>query len=357
MEKNGFAAKLLDWYQIHKRDLPWRHSSDPYKIWLSEIILQQTRVQQGLPYYERFVENYPTVQDLAMAEEQEVLRLWQGLGYYSRARNMHYAAKTIATELGGKFPNTYKEILKLKGVGGYTAAAIASFAFGEPVAVVDGNVFRVLARLFNIDDDIASSTGKKVFEKLANELIPHEHAGEYNQAIMEFGALHCTPKKPNCLFCPFQQDCEAFRLGKQAELPVKINKTKVRKRYFHYLVWEHEGELLVKERQAGDVWQGLHDFMLIEHAEKFLETEEVLARLEALTIKSDGWKLEEISKDYKHILSHQRIHARFFHVKLNDVELLRILAKQKAMKIANADRIQQLPKPKLIVNYLKDAKI
>lgn len=357
MQHDDFASKLLIWYADNKRDLPWRHSVDPYKIWLSEVILQQTRVQQGLPYYERFVETYPTVQDLAAAEEQEVLRLWQGLGYYSRARNMHHAAKTVAYEMEGKFPDNYKELNKLKGVGSYTAAAIASFAFGESVAVVDGNVFRVLARIFGVVDDIASSKGKKIFEKLANELIPTEGAGNYNQAIMEFGALHCSPKKPNCMFCPFQADCEAYRLGKQAEWPVKINKTKIRKRYFHYLVWKYENSLLLKERLEGDVWQGLHDFELVEQVESFLEFDELIQLSSLQKIDPSHWVLRDTSSDYKHVLSHQRIFARFYSVELKDIESLVMLENEFRLKKLDFEGVRAVPKPKLIVNYLKDAKI
>jgi len=356
MQQDDFATKLVAWYEEHKRDLPWRHTTDPYKIWLSEVILQQTRVQQGLPYYHNFVENYPKVEDFAAADEQDILRLWQGLGYYSRARNMHKAAQTVANELNGQFPSNYKDLLQLKGVGSYTAAAIASFAYGESVAVLDGNVFRVLSRIFDVEEDIASPKGKKTFEALANELIPTKNAGVYNQAIMEFGALHCKPKKPNCMFCPFQEKCEAFRLGKQAVLPVKLKKTKVRNRYFHYLVWEHDGKLLMKERQEGDVWQGLHDFMLVENAPAFLENEQIFESLIEQQLAAATWKIAAISADFKHILSHQRIFARFFQLQVSTSEEFEALANRFQLKILDSEGVEQVPKPKLVVNYLKDTK-
>jgi len=217
-----FSARLVEWYLQNKRELPWRTTKDPYKIWLSEIILQQTRVAQGLPYYLKFIEKYPNVRALANADEQEVLRLWQGLGYYSRARNLHAAAKYVANELGGNFPDSYQKLKQLKGVGDYTAAAIASFAYQEKVAVVDGNVYRVLARLFGIEIDINSNEGKKTFSKLANELITQYQPDLHNQAMMEFGALHCTPANPNCMFCPFTTECEARLTQRQSVLPIKI---------------------------------------------------------------------------------------------------------------------------------------
>ena len=227
-ENQFFSNSILSWYQENPRHLPWRETQDPYKIWLSEIILQQTRVAQGLPYYEAFSKAYPSVQALAEAPEEEVLRLWQGLGYYSRARNLHACAKYIWNELGGNFPNSYASLIQLKGVGSYTAAAISSFAFGEVQAVVDGNVFRVLARYFGIATDIASGKGKKEFEALANQLIPKNSPGEFNQAMMDFGSRCCVPKNPSCEECPVSNTCFAFQKGLVGSLPVKINKTKVK---------------------------------------------------------------------------------------------------------------------------------
>ena len=259
MDKHLFADSILNWYAKNKRDLPWRHTNNPYFIWLSEVILQQTRVKQGLPYYEKFVETYPTVQELAEADEQNVLRLWQGLGYYSRARNLHAAAKFVHQELAGKFPENYQDLLKMKGVGQYTASAIASFAYNEKVAVVDGNVFRVLARVFGVDTDIASHRGAKEFGALASFLLPNNQTDEYNQGIMEFGALQCTPQKPNCMYCPMQSGCVAFQEGKQKELPVKIKKIKIKNRYFHYLIFEYQKDgatyLALKKRVGKDIWK------------------------------------------------------------------------------------------------------
>lgn len=259
-----FAFKLINWYKQNKRDLPWRSTQDPYLIWLSEIILQQTRVAQGLPYYLRFVETFPTVQSMATADEQEILRLWQGLGYYSRARNMHQSAKIVMENFGGIFPDTYAKILTLKGVGSYTAAAIASFAFNEDVAVVDGNVFRVLARVFGVEEDIASGKGQKVFQQLADELLPQGESATYNQAIMEFGATYCKPVAPDCNSCIFNDKCIAFAQKRQQALPLKIKKLKIKERTFTYLIFTFEDKLMLKVRGAGDIWQGLYDFPTLE---------------------------------------------------------------------------------------------
>ena len=256
--------KLLEWYRQNKRDLPWRHTKDPYKIWLSEIILQQTRVAQGLPYYLKFVERYPTVKDLAQASEQEVLKLWQGLGYYSRARNLHYTARDIVENYNGKFPRTYQELLKLKGVGTYTASAIASFCCDEPVAVIDGNVYRVLSRLAGVDVPVNSSEGKKIFQKLAEEYLDRQKAGLHNQAMMEFGALQCVPGQPDCASCPLQAECVAYETGKVAELPVKLPKVKVKKRFLHYIIIRHADELVWQKRTANDIWKNLFQPALIE---------------------------------------------------------------------------------------------
>ena len=225
-EINGFAQTLLKWFEAYGRELPWRETHDPYAIWLSEIILQQTQVKQGWDYWQRFMRRWPTVNDLAAASEDEVLREWQGLGYYSRARNLHYAARQIVAL--GHFPDTLEEIKQLKGVGDYTAAAIGSIAFGLPAAVVDGNVYRVLARHFGIATPINSTEGKKEFTALAQSLLPETSAGLYNQAIMDFGAIQCTPQSPKCVVCPLQESCEALRTGKVSTLPVKEKKLKIK---------------------------------------------------------------------------------------------------------------------------------
>ena len=261
----NFSQKLLKWYKINQRNLPWRDVDDPYKIWLSEIILQQTRVQQGMPYYEKFILTFPTVYDLAKASEDEILKLWEGLGYYSRARNMHFTAKYIVEELHGKFPNNYADLLKLKGVGNYTAAAIASFAFKEAVAAVDGNVYRVLARIFGIKDDIMSNQAKKIFQSLANELIPKNQPDIFNQAMMDLGSMVCKPKQPLCETCFMQEECFAFRHDEIVNLPVKSKKIKVKKRFFHFLLLENaDKNIVIEQRSDNDIWKNLYQFPLIE---------------------------------------------------------------------------------------------
>lgn len=342
-----FVNQLISWYQHQKRDLPWRETSDPYKIWLSEIILQQTRVKQGMPYYLKFIEQYPTINDLANAPEAEVLRLWQGLGYYSRARNLHACAKTVSSELGGVFPSKFDALLKLKGIGRYTAAAIASIAFEEPNAVVDGNVFRVLSRVFGIENDISDSKSLKVFEAKANSLINKKAPGEFNQAIMDFGAIQCTPKSPACAICPMSHFCFAFNTGKQDQLPVKTKKVKVRSRYFYYFIYEHEGRLLMKERGPKDIWQGLYDFNLIESQEALSE-EDILKELATKELTVLGF-----SEEVKHILTHQRIFTRFIRVGVNELGNFEALAKSNYLDAFELAEVQELPKPILIQNYLQ----
>src|SRR5688500_5070797 len=276
MDNRYFSDKVVEWYNVNKRDLPWRDTKDPYKVWLSEIILQQTRVNQGMPYYLRFIEKFPNVHALASASEQEVLRLWQGLGYYTRARNLHKCAKQVVAVFNGEFPNTFENLLKLPGIGEYTAAAIASFSFKEPVAVVDGNVFRVLSRVFGIENEINSVEGKKIFTDLANSLINKKSPDFHNQAIMEFGALHCIPKSPLCLTCPFQSACVAAQRNLQSLLPRKAKSKPSRKRYFYYFVVQKGKSLLMKKRDQKDIWHGLYDFHLLERnrpikIEKLLE--------------------------------------------------------------------------------------
>ncbi len=353
MDKHLFADNILNWYAKNKRDLPWRHTKNPYFIWLSEIILQQTRVKQGLPYYEKFVETYPTVKDLAEADEQSVLRLWQGLGYYSRARNLHAAAKFVHQELGGKFPETYRELLKMKGVGTYTASAIASFAYNERVAVVDGNVFRVLARVFGVATDIASNQGAKEFEALATSLLPAQQTDEYNQGMMEFGALQCTHQKPNCMYCPMQLNCVAFQQGKQKELPVKIKKLKIKKRYFHYLIFEYQknGEVFLgmKQRVDKDIWSGLYDFWLEEKA-ALQNTETLLGEANWEDVLTSKWVITKESVVYKHILTHQRIHATFHHIQIPASQTENVFFDK--LHFFKLSEIVDLPKPVLIDNYL-----
>ena len=293
----NFAATLLQWFKNNGRSLPWRETKDAYAIWLSEVILQQTRIVQGMSYWERFMAQWPTVNDLAAATENEVLKAWQGLGYYSRARNLHTAARQVM-ELGG-FPQTFKELKTLKGVGDYTAAAIASIAFGEPVAVVDGNVYRVLSRYYGIDTPIDSTEGKKEFQALAQSLLPINEAADYNEAIMDFGATQCTPNSPHCSTCPLCETCVAFREQRINELPVKSKKVKQRERHFTYLCIEYEGKIAIHQRGAGDIWQGLWEFPQEEH----------------LTSSEDSaWKTEAqlLQKGVKHILTHQILLADIY---------------------------------------------
>jgi len=351
-----FARTLLNWYGQHKRSLPWRDTTNPYFIWLSEVILQQTRVAQGLPYYHKFVQTYPTVQALAAAAEDEVLRLWQGLGYYSRARNMHHTAKLVVDKYNGHFPDKYSELLKLKGVGSYTAAAIAAFAFREQVAVLDGNVFRVLARVFGLTDDIAAPASRKVYQQLADRLVPAEAPDTYNQAVMEFGAIQCTPLMPDCLFCPLQQSCFAFNHGMVQELPVKSKAKAARPRYFHYIVFAFEGNYYLRKRLEGDIWQGLYDFYLYESDDKNLRPEALLQELAAAGIPVQEEQLQLPLKDYKHTLTHQKITARFYQIRLN-TRLREQVLQESRLTLYNPEKIEELPKPVLISSYLKDAKV
>ena len=342
---NPFSRYLLSWYQQNKRDLPWRHTTDPYKVWLSEIILQQTRVAQGMPYYEKFVANFPTVFDLAAADEQQVLRLWQGLGYYSRARNLHSCAKMVVEEYGGEFPETAAELQKLKGIGEYTAAAIASFCFKEAAPVLDGNVFRVVARYFGLDHNIADAKSKKAFYEVLHEVIDREHPDQFNQAIMEFGALHCTPAKPMCMYCDLREDCYAAQHQKQQELPVKIKKLKIRKRNFQYLVFISGDQVFMKERGAKDIWQGLHDFYLLE-ADQF----DPKAHFNQTQLAAAS--LQHESAPYKHILTHQRIEAQFFVISIHDESAFGPMLE--GMQSYRFEELTDIPKPKLIDNYLNE---
>lgn len=303
---------LLSWYDGVKRDLPWRETKDPYCIWLSEIILQQTRVDQGMPYYERFVETFPTVHDLANAYEDEVLKLWEGLGYYSRARNLHATAKNISQNLDGEFPSSHAGLLQLKGVGPYTSAAIGSIAFNLPVAAVDGNVYRVLARYFGIAESIDETRTKKQIAELAQEVLATDRAGDHNEAMMELGATVCTPKRPACKECPLQQSCVALHQNIQSELPVRTKKTKVRNRYFYYVLHLVDGRVPLQRRGEGDIWQGLYEFPLHE-SEKQLSEKEMLKLIEV----SEDCIVASISDEFKHILSHQRIFSRFVVLKSN----------------------------------------
>jgi A/G-specific adenine glycosylase len=313
-----FTNSLLVWYLENQRDLPWRQTRDPYCIWLSEIMLQQTRVAQATPYYLRFLEAFPTVVDMAEATEEQVLKLWQGLGYYSRARNLHHTAKQVAFDYQGQFPTTYHELLKLKGVGAYTAAAIASIAFDEAVAVVDGNVYRVLARFFGVETDIASTSAQKEFTTLANTLLDPKRPAQFNQAMMEFGAIQCTPKKPQCLQCPLQWGCVAYRDQKVDVLPVKTKKTKVTDRYFHYLVIEDpQRKILLEKRTEKGIWHNLYQFPLIETPSPS-SWEDLQEKIESICPRETINSIIEVNKiTILHKLSHQNLYIRFYKISLN----------------------------------------
>jgi len=345
-----FSNHLLAWYYKNKRSLPWRETKNPYPIWLSEVILQQTRVAQGLPYFNRFLNQYPMVTDLANASEEEVLRLWQGLGYYSRARNLHKCAQIIARELDGKFPETMKELLPLPGIGRYTAAAIASLAFDEAEPVVDGNVYRVLARYFAVELDIASSKAYDHFYQLSQSLIDNNAPGDYNQAIMEFGALHCKPNNPDCDNCVLNGGCEAFANGSQNNFPVKRKKPKARKRYFYYLVVRYGNKFLLRQRIERDIWQGLYEFVLIENdkIENFSHLDHPIFS----KIKNIDVKFEIDDKLIRHLLSHQQLNVNFAVINIKESsDFYHSLATDRYYWYS-LQELEELPKPVLISNYL-----
>ncbi|MEW4923202.1 A/G-specific adenine glycosylase [Algibacter sp. 2305UL17-15] len=340
----SFSEILTYWYSVNKRNLPWRETQNPYFIWLSEIILQQTQVKQGLPYYEVFVKHFPTVFHLANADESEVLKLWQGLGYYSRARNLHFSAKYIVNELNGKFPNTYKDLLKLKGVGDYTASAIASICFNEPAAVVDGNVYRVLSRYFGIATPINETKGIKEFKALAEKLIDVKNPAMFNQAIMEFGATQCTPKNPDCSVCPFKESCVAFNKNLIQQLPVKLKKLKVKKRYFNFLVFLSEDKKTNLEKREGKgIWQNLYQFPLIE-TDNVVDYDAFLKIVGQYSeVKNKSFELLQYNDTPKiHKLSHQHLYTTFWIVNLGAVN----------DGIA-FDKITSYPVPILIGNFIE----
>jgi A/G-specific adenine glycosylase len=349
MAHRHLSEKLVEWYIDHKRDLPWRNTADPYKIWLSEIILQQTRVSQGLPYYLRLIEKFPDVYLLADASEQEILRLWQGLGYYSRARNLHKCAKEVVTRFGGQFPTSFSELQKLPGIGDYTAAAIASFSVQEVVPVVDGNVYRVLSRVFGEHTAINTPAGKKLFFALASKLIDPTRPDEFNQGIMEFGATWCTPRLPKCDHCTLGSMCVARAQNLQQILPVKIKSKKSRKRYFYYFVFRKGKTLLMKKRGAGDIWQGLFDFYLVEKA-KPVRPEKILRELNFFKKPAETKQLQS-SPEYKHVLSHQTIISKF--TVLDDSTFAPGVSEE-TLQYYSLKKIHDLPKPVLISRFLED---
>lgn len=346
-----FWPKLKQWYLREKRSLPWRETRDPYQIWVSEVILQQTRVDQGLPYYHRFLKAFPNVKKLAAASETAVLKLWEGLGYYSRARNMHAAAQYVSKELKGQFPNNFKDLQQLKGIGPYTAAAIASFAFDEPVAVCDGNVMRVLSRLYASDADISKPAGQKVLSNLAQELIPEKEAALFNQAIMEFGALHCVPKQPDCLNCPLKSLCKGFALDIQHELPIKTGKVSKTNRYLNYFILINDGGYWIKERVGKGIWQGLYEFPVLELDKAATEQElETNANVNFGLTKGPDF----LSTQVKHLLSHQNLFIRFY----ISAEKIKIKFRKKLISegyiFYEAKLAKDFPYPVVLQRFLKE---
>ena len=347
-----FTFQLLKWDKNENfRVMPWKGERDPYKIWLSEIILQQTRVSQGLGYYNEFVNRFPTITLLANANEQEIYKLWEGLGYYSRCKNLIATAKYIADTLGGTFPNNYDNLLKLKGVGPYTAAAIASFAYNIPKAVLDGNVFRVLSRFFGIREPIDSKTGKEVFEKLANELLEKSEPGRYNQSIMDFGANICKPRNPECEICPLQQKCEAYRHNLIELLPIKEKRIKQKERWFLYLLVHDGGEIYIRQRAKGDIWENLHEFILIE-LPSIKGFSDLKNNKSFRTMFGRGnYKIVKESSIYQQKLTHQIIKTKFIEIKAAKISL-----PEGYFKVTE-NAIKKLAFPKVITTFLADKNV
>lgn len=344
-------AILLNWFEINKRNLPWRDTPSPYQVWISEIILQQTRVSQGYDYYIRFTEKWPTITDLAQATEEGVLKMWQGLGYYSRARNLHRCAKQVVEQHNGEFPADFETLKKLQGIGDYTAAAIASIAFNLPCAVVDGNVYRVLSRLFDIDTPININEGQRLFAQLADTMLNREQPGLHNQAMMEFGALHCVPKNPDCLNCVLQVHCLAAAHGTVDERPVKLDKVKVTTRYFNYLVIKVNGGIYLHKRSGNDIWKNLYDFPLIESKEP-LSIEQVVSSDEFRQIVGHKeFIIGKVSPTYTHKLTHRTIIAQFIEIKLSE-EMCDIQTKN--IFLAREKDVANYPIPRLIDLYLNN---
>lgn len=341
-----FSSTLINWYSIYKRDLPWRHTKSPYNIWLSEIILQQTQIKQGLPYYIAFVDHFPTIFDLAKADESEILKLWQGLGYYSRARNLHYTAKTIVETFNGEFPKSYQELLKLKGIGDYTASAIASICYNEATAVVDGNVYRVLARHFGVKTPINSTIGKKEFKALASQLIDKKNPADYNQAIMEFGSRQCKPKSPDCSSCPLNSSCVALQYNWVETLPIKLKKGTVAKKYFNFLVFvSQDKKTIFKKRTEKGIWKNLYQFPLVE-TEAPLENEYFENHPEIKSVLNGApfeYSLYN-QVDIVHKLSHQHLYTKFWVIEAKSLPEKGILISE----------IHKFPTPVLISNFINE---
>lgn len=353
MQYNQFRNQLIKWYIANQRVLPWRQTNDPYAIWVSEIILQQTRVNQGLDYFHRFILRFPDIQSLANTSEELVLKTWEGLGYYSRARNMHATARFLVENYNGKFPEDPKELEKLKGIGKYTAAAIASIAFNKPAAVVDGNVLRFVSRFFGIDDSIDDTKTISKISRLANELICHESPGMFNQAMMEFGALQCVPVNPDCKACLFAANCIANKTDRVALIPAKAKKTKISARYFNYMVvpvgQNGSPSFLLKKRSDNDIWKHLYDFPMIE-TDKLLNVKQ-LGKHDKFKALFAGYKteIELFTGSYRHLLTHRTIHARFFKVSFPEKAAFNF-----PDGFICAGDVRQYPLPKLIINFLSE---
>ncbi|WP_340110803.1 A/G-specific adenine glycosylase [Maribellus mangrovi] len=345
---HDLKGTLYKWYKKNKRDLPWRQTNDPYKIWISEIILQQTRIEQGTGYYHKFTEEFPTVVDLATASEDKVLKLWQGLGYYSRARNLHRAAKMITEQHRGIFPDTYAEIRLLPGIGPYTAAAIASIAYGLAYPAIDGNVYRVLSRYFGIDTPIDSTKGKKEFQELAEELISGSDPGMHNEALMEFGALQCTPKSPDCENCPLISGCFAYKMKQIESLPVKAKKTKQSHRYFYYYLIEQGDDCYLEKREDNDIWKNLYQFPLLETPKALNDRTIILQKIPFLP-ENSSCNFLSVSATRKHILSHRIIWARVIRIEVSkDVKI------QAPYFKVNKKDISKFAVPRLLELFLEE---
>ncbi|MDB5089381.1 MAG: A/G-specific adenine glycosylase [Mucilaginibacter sp.] len=342
-----FNNELTHWYQENKRDLPWRNTTDAYVIWLSEIILQQTRVEQGMPYFNRFLEQYPNVSSFAAASEDEILKLWQGLGYYSRGRNMLKTARLVQETYNGQFPNTYDQLIKLKGIGEYTASAIASFSLNEARAVVDGNVYRVIARYLGIDEPINSTMGKKIFQQAANDLLNKQTPGLHNQAMMEFGAVICKPKNPACGICPVRTGCYAFAHNAINALPVKLNKVKVRERYFNYFLITDGHKVLINKRDQADIWANMYDLPLIETT-SLLPPGELFLQPEVIECFGPDLKVAEISAVKKHVLTHQRLYVRLVILQNQPLKL------KEQWFYTSVEDLKKLAIPKIIFIFIKN---
>lgn len=346
--KKRIAPALLDWHQNeNRREMPWKGETDPYKVWLSEVILQQTRVEQGLDYYLQFIKKYPTLAKLAKAKDEDVFKLWEGLGYYSRCKNLLFTARFIQNELKGRFPDNYDDLLRLKGVGPYTAAAIASFVFNQPHAVVDGNVFRVLSRVFGINTPIDSTAGKQAFTELANLQLDRKQPGLYNQAIMDLGATVCKPFLPVCQSCPLHKHCSAFATGTVNQLPVKEKKLQKKRRWFYYFILEADGKWMVNKRGAGDIWENLYEFMLIESESAQTWSDEAIRSLLKEQLSIQKAEIVSISAEQRQLLTHQEIRGQFIHLSLKHIP--KTLEQHAWHPVKN---LRKLSFPKFITQYL-----